>query len=117
MSESWYTIKSYGKTIGKISAEISAEVSSPWFSGHFPGDPVLPAIAQLSIVFDLIKEDISKNGRNAKVIGIKRARFKKIIRPGDIMEIQVLPVSDTSYRFEINTGGEPGSSGTILLQE
>ena len=80
---------------------------SPWFSGHFPGDPILPGIAQLEMALDGIKR-LSK--KNLKISGVRKIRFKQFIRPNDKIKIKVvLREGDVlSYSFRIMVDEEMG---------
>ena len=63
------------------------------FNGHFPGNPVLPgvliveAMAQTAAV-PLLSMDEFK-GKTAYFGGIKEAKFRKVVRPGDTLRIEV----------------------------
>jgi 3-hydroxyacyl-[acyl-carrier-protein] dehydratase len=64
-----------------------------YFKGHFPGNPVMPgvlmieAIAQAGAVAVLMLPQYS--GKIILFAGIDRARFRKIIKPGDVLKIEV----------------------------
>ncbi len=64
-----------------------------YFKGHFPGNPIMPGviiietIAQVGAI-SLLSLDAFK-GKNALFGGIDKARFKRIVRPGDILEIEI----------------------------
>lgn len=66
-------------------------VNEPFFQGHFPQYPVMPgvliieALAQTGAVA-LLSMPANK-GKIALFGGIKNARFKKQVRPGDILEL------------------------------
>ena len=61
------------------------------FLGHFPGHPVMPgvliieALAQVGAVALLTEEE--NKGKLAFFGGIKNARFKKQVEPGDVLEL------------------------------
>ena len=66
-------------------------VNEPFFCGHFPQEHVMPgvlileALAQVGAVAILsLPED---KGKIAFFGGIKNARFKKQVRPGDVLEL------------------------------
>ena len=66
-------------------------VNEPFFQGHFPEYPVMPgvliieALAQTGAVALL---SIPENrGKIALFGGIKNARFKRQVRPGDVLEL------------------------------
>ncbi len=64
-----------------------------YFKGHFPGNPVLPGVlmiesaAQLGAFVVLNLPEF--RGKTAYFAGIERVRFKRIVRPGEKLEISV----------------------------
>ncbi|OPY88950.1 MAG: 3-hydroxyacyl-(acyl-carrier-protein) dehydratase FabZ [Syntrophus sp. PtaU1.Bin208] len=67
-----------------------APQNSPWFDGHFPGQPILPGIALISLVKKGIRFFGEKQKRKFQHFGIRKARFTLPIRPGDAFEISLL---------------------------
>ena len=65
--------------------------NEPFFQGHFPGFKVMPgvliieALAQVGAVAILTEE--GNQGKLALFGGIKNARFKQQVRPGDVLEL------------------------------
>lgn len=88
---------------------------SPWFAGHFPGEPILPGVAQLGMVFDLIAQ-FSKGP--IEIQGIERVRYKKMIRPGDLLRVVAEPRKgrDNSYSFRISLRQELVCSGFMVVK-
>lgn len=64
-----------------------------FFRGHFPGNPVLPGVimveaaAQLGAFVLLSLEEYS--GKMVYFAGIDDVKFRKIVRPGDVLELEV----------------------------
>ncbi len=113
----WYSM--LGLTCsGSDQMILKAEVlsDSPWFDGHFPEDPILPAIAQLEMAFDVIKM-CSK--QNLMLAGFKKVRFKKIIRPN--RKLQIIATSrkseEGSYAFRILVEDELACNGVLLVKD
>jgi 3-hydroxymyristoyl/3-hydroxydecanoyl-(acyl carrier protein) dehydratase len=100
----------------EITAEVRVEAQSPWFSGHFPGDPVLPGIAQLFLVRRVIEE--ARDCR-LRISEIRRVRFKQVIRPGDALQLQVTPLPETAdaYAFRVLLGTEVACTGHLAVKE
>ena len=72
--------------------------NEPFFAGHFPGEPVMPgvliieALAQVGAVAILSMPE--NKGKLAFFGGIKEARFKGKVVPGDVlmMETEIIKV-------------------------
>lgn len=68
-------------------------INEEFFNGHFPGYPVMPgvliveALAQVGAVALLKKEE--NKGRLAFFAGIDNCRFKRQVRPGDTLTLEV----------------------------
>jgi 3-hydroxyacyl-[acyl-carrier-protein] dehydratase len=64
-----------------------------WFAGHFPGNPVMPgvliveALAQAGVVTALSEEQ--NKGKLVLFAGIDKVRFKRVVRPGDTLDLKV----------------------------
>ena len=63
------------------------------FNGHFPDNPVMPgvliveALAQTGAVALLSMPEFK--GKTAYFGGIRQAKFRKVVRPGDTMRLEV----------------------------
>jgi 3-hydroxyacyl-[acyl-carrier-protein] dehydratase len=67
--------------------------SDDWYlAGHFPGNPIMPgvlqveALAQLGSVCGLSHPDFA--GKLALFAGIDDVRFRRIVRPGDVLDLE-----------------------------
>lgn len=64
-----------------------------FFQGHFPGKPVFPGVilietmAQVGSVILLSKEELK--GRIPFFAGINKFRFKRVVKPGDTLRMEV----------------------------
>jgi 3-hydroxyacyl-[acyl-carrier-protein] dehydratase len=111
----WHSIKNFRRSdSNEISADVETGQGSPWFSGHFPGDPILPGVAQLAIVFEAIARAVN---RKLTVSGVSRVKFKQIIRPDDRLRVVVTPVEKDvgSYSFRLMAGEELACKGTMTV--
>ena len=66
--------------------------NEPQFAGHFPQEPIMPgvliieALAQTGAVAILSKPE--NKGKIALFGGVKNARFKRQVIPGDVLEME-----------------------------
>lgn len=79
-----------------ITALKNVAINEPFFQGHFPNNPVMPgvmileALAQAAAV--LVYKTMNYPASEHKVyyfVGIDKARFKKPVRPGDQLILEV----------------------------
>ena len=69
-------------------------INEPYFQGHFPGAPVMPgvlvveALAQVGAVLAL-REIENRDSKLVMFTGIKEARFRKPVVPGDTLTLEV----------------------------
>ena len=70
-------------------------VNEPFFQGHFPGVPIMPgvlileAMAQVGgcLVFEALE---NRHEKLVFLIGIQNARFRRPVRPGDQLKIEMV---------------------------
>jgi hypothetical protein len=68
-----------GKEARRLTFTVPADLR--WFEGHFPGDPVLPGVAQLD---GLVARQAERLWPDAGVLRVvKRLKFSHVIRPGE----------------------------------
>ncbi len=85
----------------------------PGFAGHFPGDPVLPAVVQISLAVALAGEG---EGRPLRLAGVRSAKFLLPIRPNDEVLVRCRARTDGAERLhdvEFTTAG--GAAAVVLL--
>jgi len=114
--ENWYSLKLLPpQGSDPVVAEAKVPAGSLWFSGHFPGEPILPGIAQIALVLEAI--GLAK-GKALKISGLKRTRFKQIIEPDDEIELYARPQkgNEFSYSFRIMVRDELACSGILITE-
>jgi len=70
-------------------------INEPFFQGHFPGDPIMPgvliveAMAQTAAALVVAGQGREGKGDLVYFMGIDQARFRRPVRPGDQLELEV----------------------------
>ncbi len=83
-------------------------INEPFFGGHFPGDPIMPgvlvieAMAQTAAVLVIASMGAGLEGSPVYFMSVDRARFRRPIRPGHQLRLEVELVRSRLgvYRFE-----------------
>lgn len=80
----------------RIVARKNVTANEPHFTGHFPDNPIMPGVLQLEMLAQAggaMLLMLEKNqGRLALLAGIEKARFRRPVVPGDVLEIEVVVV-------------------------
>jgi 3-hydroxyacyl-[acyl-carrier-protein] dehydratase len=99
---------------GTITVCVAVPADSVWFDGHFPDAPLLPGVAQVAMVVEILCNAI---GKPVRVADVSRVRFKLAIKPGDRVDVVVTPrENDTpSWGFRLLKGAELACSGFLSL--
>ena len=86
----------------KTTKEMSPE--EPFFQGHYPGNPITPGVLVCESIFQTGAILLSKNfggiGEGVPVLTrISNAKFKSLVKPGDVLEIEAELVERVSNAF------------------
>ncbi|HEV3074187.1 MAG TPA: hypothetical protein VHB47_07205 [Thermoanaerobaculia bacterium] len=119
-----------GRAALSVVAELLVPAGSPIFAGHFPGRPLLPGIAHLALLCQVL-EELAARGTlggeapgNTAIAEVRRFRLRREIVPGDRIELRVEGWDEARaesgvFRFELRrqpAAGQPGkiaSEGTV----
>ncbi len=91
----------------RIVAIKNVTANEPFFAGHFPGQPIMPAVLIVEALAQaggllLLLEIPERASKLVVFTGIERARFRRPVRPGDQLrlEVEVLAWRRTAGRME-----------------
>jgi 3-hydroxyacyl-[acyl-carrier-protein] dehydratase len=83
----------------KITTIKNVTVNEPFFNGHFPGAPIMPGVLQVEALAQsgcimMMKEKVEDPSKTLIVFtGIKNAKFRRQVVPGDVLKMEVEFVS------------------------
>lgn len=87
----------------------------PWFRGHFPGQPILPGVAQLDWVMHYATTLLAPGWQFAAVENIK---FQQPVQPGQSLWLQLSWLAEKgqiAFSYQRQEDGSMVSSGKISL--
>ena len=73
----------------------NVSIGEPFFEGHFPGNPIMPGVliveAMAQTAGALVVESLNLHGSGSLVyfMSIEKAKFRKLVLPGDILKLYV----------------------------
>ena len=121
MNTTWHVLKNLkvSSDTKEISAEAAVSPESLWFDGHFPGNPILPGIAQLALVSDALREFARSKGEDIAVVGISRVRFRQFIRPNDSIQVSATPEKEdpSLFKFKVRVNGHLACNGIMATEK
>ena len=103
-----------------IEAIADVPVDSPWFSGHFPGQPILPGIALVYMAEQAIIQDALAKGEQVQLHALKRVRFTQLVRPGETLSLNISGEEageEILFSFKITNKENIVCSGAIVAKK
>ncbi len=108
----------------RIVAIKNVTANEPQFTGHFPNDPVMPAVLQVEAMAQaggaLLLTEFSAEERESKLMmftGIEAAKFRRPVTPGDQLRIEVTVLNWRStmvkLKAEVTVDGKRVSEATF----
>ncbi len=94
-------------------ATIEIPADTAYVTGHFPGEPILPGIAEIGLVLQVLE----RGGAPAVLTGLKSFRFRNPVRPGDVLQLELRPPGEqASVTFDLRRGDDRIANGTLFLE-
>jgi len=108
----------------RIVALKNVTINEPFFSGHFPSAPVMPAVltvesmAPAGAILGLLEKNVDLSKTLVYFMGIDEAKFRRPIVPGDQMRIIVEVVRRKAIvwkmKGEVYVGDELAAEAILL---
>ncbi|MFD1484811.1 3-hydroxyacyl-ACP dehydratase FabZ [Lacticaseibacillus baoqingensis] len=71
----------------------NVSVNEAIFQGHFPGNPIFPGVLQIEALAQTgaiaLLQEPELAGQTVFLGGIRKAKFRKMVRPGDTLRLEV----------------------------
>ncbi len=74
-------------------------VNEPYFRGHFPQAPVMPGVLVMESLFQLVWSNWGGED-GFRLCGIRKLKFRRSVLPGDIMQLEALPLNLEQQPFK-----------------
>ena len=103
-----------------IEALADVPADSPWFLGHFPGEPILPGIALIYMAEQAIVQDALVKGEQVQLYALKRVRFTQPVRPGETLSLSISGEEageEILFSFKVTNKENIVCSGAIVAKK
>jgi len=99
-------------------------VNEPFFQGHYPGNPVMPGVLQIEAMAQaaglMLLRRVSTAGRTALFMSCDKVKFRKAVRPGDQLLINVKMTKSRGNKIGVaeatcTVDGQVVSSGELMF--
>lgn len=99
-------------------------INEPYFTGHYPGQPVMPGVLQIEAMAQaagiLMLNKQSLDGRIAYFMSCDKVKFRRAVIPGDQLEIYVKMIKHRGNKIGVAEGkckvnGEVVSSAELMF--
>ncbi len=106
----------------KIIGLKNVTINEPFFQGHFPGVPVMPGVLQLEAMAQTAGILVTKLGgdgaRIPYLMAIDKAKFRKVVRPGDqmIITVEIATIKSRVVKFaaKVTVDGAVASEAEMI---
>ncbi len=93
----------------------------PFFSGHFPGDPLVPGVILTEALAQTAGLAAGQPGKGFRLTAIKGMKFRQAVRPLDVLELRARKIAAVGglWQFEVTArvGDEVVADGVVVLSE
>lgn len=108
----------------ELTAIKNVTINEPFFMGHFPGNPVMPGVLQLEAMAQaagiMMLRHVSGEDKLAYFMSADKVKFRKAIKPGDQVQIDVKITKSRAQKFVCAEGickvdGKIASSAELMF--
>ena len=112
------------KSPDELVALKNVTINEPFFQGHYPGNPVMPGVLQIEAMAQaagiLMLRKISTEGKTALFMSCDKVKFRKAVRPGDQLLINVKMTKSRGNKIGVAEGectvnGQVVSSAELMF--
>ena len=102
----------------RLVAYKNVTINEPFFTGHFPGNPVMPgvliteALAQAGAILAYLKAKRDPSTYLFLLAGMDNAKYKQMVIPGDQLKLEVNILGNKSNFWKIH--GEATVDGKLV---
>ena len=115
-SRPWFRRRSFAPTETGFRSVLQLSADSQWVDGHFPGNPILPAVALIECLSSAVADWNRHTGDSLAVVSLSRVRFRLVVK-GECRILIVVERGSTTdaWTWSIYRVDESGSEERPLV--
>ena len=86
MPDTRYRLTGLHHDDGKLRCQLTVPADSPYFEGHFPGNPIVPGVAQVQMLSEALTVVL---GHEVQWRALEQVRFRRPIQPDVACQLEV----------------------------
>jgi 3-hydroxyacyl-[acyl-carrier-protein] dehydratase len=95
-----------------VNANISVPYSAAFFEGHFPGQPILPGVAQLVLLLETLARETRYPVPLRRIVHV---RLRQLVLPGDCLELAARELDGGRLRFDLKRAAVMVANGELVF--
>lgn len=108
-----YNVEEIERTANEIRYRLDFPATSGFFAGHFPGNPILPGVAQVQICIEVLAKSLARPIHLRK---LESVRYRRPVTPETVCELTVqLPDDEGRVVFRLVCSEGLVADGRMLL--
>jgi len=99
-----------------VNATIAVPSGGGLFQGHFPGQPILPGVAQLVMILDaMILDGVTPQVQGSSQLrAIAHMRMRQLVLPGDQLELATRELDGGRVRFDLKRAADMRRAAAVV---
>ncbi len=97
---------------GTVSIKFVIPENYPYLEGHFPGNPLVPAVTQIAWVTKAVEILL---GKALERYRLSRFKFIRAIKPSDSISVSIVS-KNNKYSIRVMVGETLCSAGNLMLE-
>lgn len=86
----------------KVVGKKNVTINEPFFQGHFTDEPIMPGVMILETMAQIGGFVFNIENERGYVIGVDKAKFKKVVIPGDTLIVEATLIQKFGSMGKVN---------------
>ncbi|MDX9981318.1 MAG: hypothetical protein RBU25_14935 [Lentisphaeria bacterium] len=98
---------------GSITQTFCLAAGLACYEGHFPGEPVTPAVVQVLLARVVLEDAL---GRRLRVRQVNGGEFRRVVKPEERVDVRLRRTADDVYLATLAVGDAPAAKFSLTVE-